>query len=133
MVTNGAQAARLLMEAGAVVEEARGAREKSHYNLAVRRSQEVVELAEKAVLLWAGRDYPHVHDVAPTVKSTLSDRGIALTHEFADWLLEESADLARKRAPAFYGETDMSAADAERAVASAERVLAWANGLIGQK
>ena len=44
--------------------------------------------------------------------------------------IAESADLARKRAPAFYGESEMTVADAARALQSAERVLAWASGLL---
>lgn len=130
-MTNGSQARRLLAEAQLVAAELCAARAANHANLAVRRAQEVVELAEKAVLLWAGRDYPRVHDVGGEVVATLADRGVALEQGFAEWLVAESAALARKRAPAFYGEAEMAEADAERATTSALRVLDWALQLVG--
>ncbi len=130
MVTNGSQGRRLLTEATLVLAEAQAALGAAHWNLAVRRAQEVVELAEKAVLLWAGRDYPKVHDVGAVVTETLRSRNVALDAEFAEWLVATSSDLARKRAPAFYGEAEMTEAEGDRAVAAAVTVLFWATGLL---
>jgi HEPN domain-containing protein len=61
---NTQEAARLnLRRAEVILEEAQGLKAKEVWNLVVRRCQEVVELALKGALLWAGLETPWVHDV----------------------------------------------------------------------
>ena len=129
-MTNVDRASELFAEAAAVLQEARGAAAGGRNNLALRRAQEVIELAEKAVLLWSGRAYPKNHDVGEAVVAALANQRKQLDTEFADWLMATSTDLARKRAPAFYGEAHFDAEDAAEAVAAAERIYAWAQGVM---
>ena len=129
-MTNRDRADTLLADAAAILDEARNAMVAGRANLAVRRAQEVVELAMKAVLLWAGRDYPRVHDVGPAVVRTLAECGVPVDPAFAAWLVEVSGELARQRAPAFYGEADFDEHEAAVAGEAASRVLSWARTLV---
>jgi HEPN domain-containing protein len=68
----------------------------------VRRSQEALELAVKAVLRYLGVEYPKEHDVSDaleTVKEELSD---ALKQKLPE-LKDLSKKLAELRGPAMYG------------------------------
>jgi HEPN domain-containing protein len=57
--------ARANIERGAIIlEEAQRLAEKQFWNLAVRRCQEVTELALKGALLWASLNVPKTHDVS---------------------------------------------------------------------
>lgn len=61
---NNHEAARLnLRRAELILEEAQSLESKGAWNLVVRRAQEVVELALKGALLWAGLEVPWVHDM----------------------------------------------------------------------
>jgi len=51
-----------------IVEEAEYLQGKQAWNMVVRRSQEAVELALKAALLWAQIEVPRIHDVGPLLK-----------------------------------------------------------------
>lgn len=61
-------AKRSLDRAAFILDEGSYLAEKGVWNLVVRRCQEVVELALKAALLWAGVDVPRAHDVGPVLK-----------------------------------------------------------------
>jgi HEPN domain-containing protein len=92
----------------------------------VRESQEVVELALKALLRACGIDPPRVHDVSDVLRAERSRLPRELDVEA---LAEASRQLRRDRELAFYGAEDLtpsgfySRADAEAARASAVRVV----------
>jgi HEPN domain-containing protein len=94
----------------------------------VRESQEVVELALKALLRSSGVDVPRVHDVAPILLAERARLPEALA-PFVDELADASRQLRRDRELAFYGAEDLTPgefytrADADRALASARRVV----------
>lgn len=85
--------------------EAKSAAENEIYPLAIRRSQETVELSLKAALRFLAIEYPREHDVSDILL------GIKETRPLPDWFKDRiefmasvSSDLARKRGPAFYGD-----------------------------
>ena len=122
-MTNSERPDRLLGEATPVAAEMRTARRQGHWNLAVRRAQEVVELVVKALLNEMGVEYPHVHDASPLLVEAMHARAVHVDKAFVDWLTMISADLARLRGPAFYQEVVVTEAQAGDAVSAAERVL----------
>jgi HEPN domain-containing protein len=64
---------RLISEAESILDrDVQNALVDENYNLAVRRSQEVVELVLKGGLKVLGVDYPKVHDVAPVFSEQVS-------------------------------------------------------------
>lgn len=94
----------------------------------VRESQEVVELALKALLRTVGIDPPRVHDVSGVLLSERARLPEALAPEI-DSLAEASRELRRDRELAFYGAEDLtpsdfySQKDAERARTSARKTV----------
>ncbi len=100
---------------------------RSHADV-VRESQEVVELALKALLRAAGVDPPRVHDVSDVL---LAERGRlpALPEGAVEEMARISRDLRRDRELAFYGAEDLTPGgfytreDAERALAGARRIV----------
>lgn len=95
---------------------------RNSWNLAVRRAQEVVELAMKAVLGYLCVDYPKVHDTADLFIAALARRRIALTAAEAADVRAVSSRLAEKRAPALYFEYDEKAGAARAAAEDARRI-----------
>lgn len=94
----------------------------------VRESQEIVELALKALLRSVGVDPPRIHDVSDVLE--------AEAHRLPDEVRDElktlkgaSRDLRRDRELAFYGAEDLtpsgfySREDGERARTSARRTV----------
>lgn len=73
------------------------------YAIAVRWSQEAVELALKAALRAAGVEPPRWHDVGEVLTANVA-RLPASLREVADRLVRISADLRQDREPAFYGD-----------------------------
>jgi len=59
---------RMISRALIIIEEAEYLQGRQAWNMVVRRSQEVVELALKASLLWAQIEVPRIHDVGPLLK-----------------------------------------------------------------
>jgi HEPN domain-containing protein len=94
----------------------------------VRESQEVVELALKALLRARGVDVPRVHDVAPILHAERARLPGALA-PFIGELADASRQLRRDRELAFYGAEDLTPgefytrADADRALGYARRVV----------
>jgi HEPN domain-containing protein len=92
----------------------------------VRESQEVVELALKALLRACGIDPPRVHDVSEVL---LAERSRLPEELDVEALADASRRLRRDRELAFYGAEDLtpsgfySRADAEAARSSAVRVV----------
>jgi HEPN domain-containing protein len=94
----------------------------------VRESQEVVELALKALLRSCGIDPPRVHDVSDVLTAE-RDRLPAAASAELESLVEASRHLRRDRELAFYGAEDLTPSgfysrnDAERARSSARHVV----------
>ena len=94
----------------------------------VRESQEIVELALKALLRACGIEAPRIHDVSDILLSERTRLPPALNAE-VDALAEVSRQLRRDRELAFYGAEDLtpsgfySRRDAERARGSARRTV----------
>lgn len=94
----------------------------------VRESQELVELALKALLRASGIQPPRVHDVSELLLSH-RERLPEELHPELDGLAEASRQLRRDRELAFYGAEDLtpsgfySRADAERARDAARSVV----------
>ncbi|MEW6685561.1 MAG: HEPN domain-containing protein [Candidatus Edwardsbacteria bacterium] len=74
------------------------------YNLVVRRSQEVVELALKGALKILGIDYPKVHHVGDIFRKTISRKGVKITDEVCQKIERISLWLSETREPSFYFE-----------------------------
>ena len=104
-MTSLGMAAALLSQAENVLREAErhlahGAQHGSELGLAVRRSQEAVELALKGLLRSAGIEAPKIHDVGKVLL-----RNAARLGQFElQRLAALSQGLARDRSAAFYGE-----------------------------
>lgn len=126
-MTNSERADRLLGEAVPVAAEMRTALQDGHWNLAVRRAQEVLELVVKGLLNEMGVEYPHIHDAAPLLVEAVHARGFRVDKSVLDWLTVVSADLARLRGPAFYQEIAVSEAQASEGVSAAEQC--WSSGV----
>ena len=62
-MTNEQMAKAALRLAARILKEARIHRQEGAWNLAIRRSQEVVELSLKGLLRFLGLEVPKVHDV----------------------------------------------------------------------
>ena len=73
----------------------------------VRESQELVELALKALLRSVGIDPPRIHDVSDVLEAEVSRLPEDLRGEL-DTLTRISRDLRRDRELAFYGAEDLT-------------------------
>jgi HEPN domain-containing protein len=94
-----------LSRAERTLEEARNAFENDIFSLAVRRSQETVELSLKAALRYLAIEYPRDHDVSDVLLVVKETRPLPKWfEEKIDLMASVSSDLARKRGPAFYGD-----------------------------
>ncbi|MDP1605887.1 MAG: HEPN domain-containing protein [Rhodocyclaceae bacterium] len=95
----------------------------------VREAQELVELALKGMLRWAGIDPPRWHDVGAILLEHQARLPTAM-HPMLPAIVKASARLRREREAAFYGEIDMvpgqcyDESGAQWAVADADQVLA---------
>jgi len=102
----------------------------------VRESQEVVELALRALLRSMSVDAPQIHDMSPILLEH-RDRLPAAAGAAVEELAAASRSLRRDRELAFYGSEDLTPSefyqrdDAERALAMARRVLEVAQEAIG--
>lgn len=94
----------------------------------VRESQEIVELALKALLRSVGVDPPRIHDVSDVLEAE-RDRLPTEVQEQLGVLTRASKELRRDRELAFYGAEDLTPSgfyskdDGERARTSARRVV----------
>jgi HEPN domain-containing protein len=95
----------------------------------VRESQELVEIALKALLLACRVEVPRIHDVSPLLEEN-RERLPAGIREQVPELVRISRSLRRDRELAFYGSEDLTPSefyhrdDAEGAIASARFVHA---------
>lgn len=131
-MTNGERADRLLKEARGVAGEMQRALAGSRWNLAARRTREVVELVLKGLVAEMSVDYPRSHDVAPVFIEAVRERGIEVDAGFPAWLVPLSARLADVRAPAFYQEIAVEEGEGQGAADAAERVLAFGQELLAR-
>ena len=115
---------RLVREAENIFRrDAQGALKEKDFNLAVRRAQEVVELALKGALKILGIDYPKVHDVAPLFSEQLRQKRGIEDLEVLHRIEEISLWLAQSRTPSFYFEREYGGEDAKQAVQDAAFIL----------
>ena len=95
----------------------------------VREAQELVELALKGMLRWAGVDPPKWHDVGEILVAQSSLMPESVRPDLPD-LARISRRLRKEREQAFYGEVDLipgqcyDAGQASAAIEEADRVLA---------
>jgi HEPN domain-containing protein len=128
-MNNRERADFLLREAGENLDEAFNACEDGSWNRVIRRSQEAVELALKALFKLVNVEYPKVHDVAPVLEKVLTEKDIVVDHATMDKVKMISKSLAEKRAPAFYGEQMYSQNEALEAKEGAKEVVSFAKDL----
>jgi len=123
-----------LLRATRCMEEAELALSKGDYAGAVRRSQEALELALKALLRALSIEYPKEHDVSEALIHERSRLPLELQGE-VDEIAALSRELASLRGPAMYGyeregippSRAFTAAYAEKAFA---RVRRYVEGLV---
>jgi HEPN domain-containing protein len=102
----------------------------------VRESQELVELALKALLRSVGIDPPRIHDVSDVLKAEAHRLPDSLRGELGT-LTRISRDLRRDRELAFYGAEDLTPSgfytreDGERARTGARRTVELVRPHIG--
>lgn len=104
----------------------------------VRESQEIVELALKALLRSVGVDPPRVHDVSAVLLAESARFPEALASHIPA-LADASRQLRRDRELAFYGAEDLTPSefytrqDAEQARASARQTVERVKPYIGRR
>lgn len=127
-----AQARRILVEAGRYHAD-------GDWHLVVRRCQETVELALKAVLRYVGLEVPHVHDVGVILAEHAERLPPAMRGE-VERLVSISRRLRREREISFYGDDELEApperlysrADGEAALHDARFVVDLAGEHFGK-
>lgn len=107
-MTNREMAEGLLSQAAEIFLEAESLRGRGVWNLVVRRSQEVVELALKAALRTAGLEVPQIHDVGIILKDHREKFPEAFRKEI-DRFASISRRLRREREVSFYGDEETGA------------------------
>lgn len=122
-MTNDERAGKLLDEVEALYAEVENALKRGSWNMALRRAQEMVEATLKGLLALMGADYPKEHDPSEVFARVARERGLGVPDETLKEIQTLSADLAKKRAPAFYFEIDISPEEARRAAEGAAKVL----------
>jgi HEPN domain-containing protein len=96
----------------------------------VRESQEVVELALKALLRSCGIETPRIHDVSDILHAERERLPAAILPQL-DYLCRISRELRRDRELAFYGAEDLtpsgfySEEDAQKALQGARQTVHW--------
>lgn len=134
-MNNRSEAKSMFQDAGLVAQEARESSQHGHHHRVVRKCQESVELALKALLLNAGIEYPKVHDVSKALFAGLAGK---LDKQTLVEAARISSDLADKRSDAFYGTATTPAAklfgpkDAEVAMVHCNRILEIVSEYLGK-
>jgi len=129
-MTNKEAARYSLQRAQVILGEAEHLRAQGAWNLVVRRCQEVVELALKGALLWAGLSVPRVHDVGGVLRQH-KGRFPTDFQEVLSRLASISRSLRAEREVSFYGDEESGLppevlyvdADADEALEKARFVL----------
>jgi len=103
----------------------------------VRESQELVELALKGMLRWAGIDPPKIHDVGDLLVQFV-DRFPNVSGDEVAALADASKELRKEREFSFYGDIDFiptdeyDADDAASALGQARLAAACLGRLLGR-
>ena len=134
-MTNAEMAWSHLRQARQILGEAERHHQGRLWHLAVRRSQETVERALKAVLRASGIEVPHVHDVGIFLVEHTERLPVAMRSHL-DRVVSVSRRLRQEREVSFYGDEEVgapperlySAADAEDALGDARFVLDLCEG-----
>ena len=126
-MTNQEKTDKLFRGAKWAFQDMERALEQGEWNIAMRRAQEVVETSLKGMLTLMGVDYPKEHDPSEVFARVVRERGLEVPDETLKEIQTLSADLAGKRAPAFYFEIDISPEEARRAAEGTAKV--WQLGL----
>lgn len=129
-MTNAHIAAGWLRQADYILQEARQQFKAGLWHLTVRRCQESVELALKALLGFYGIAVPHLHDVGFLLKEH-ETRFSRTIRKRVETLQSISRRLRHERETSFYGDEEMSlapdeiynAGDATAALRDARTVL----------
>lgn len=122
----------LIREAVEYFDEVERAFMRGSWNIVVRKSQEVVELVQKGMLKILGVEYPKVHDPSDFFIKILEKKGIPLNKEDAIKIVNISAELTEKRAPALYFEKQYNVQDAQGAKEGAGFVLGIIKRILNQ-
>jgi len=102
----------------------------------VRESQEIVEIALKALLRACRIEVPRIHDVSPLLEENVERLPVGLREKVPE-LVRISRSLRRDRELAFYGSEDLTPSefyrrdDAESALAGARFVHAEVSKAMG--
>lgn len=136
-MTNREMAESYLAQAEEILQEVERAYRRGVWNLVVRRSQEVVELALKAALRAVGVEVPHIHDVGIILKDH-REKFPELFRQEIDRIASISRRLRREREVSFYGDEQIGAppqqlyveADARMALEDAHYVLEHCRKLV---
>jgi HEPN domain-containing protein len=124
-MTNHERAANIFRGAEWAYQDLERALADKEWNIAVRRAQEVVELALKGLLALMGVDYPKERDPADVFARAVRERGLGIEEETLQEIQVFSTRLARRRAPAFYFEVRVEEQEARRAANDAAQMLKW--------
>ena len=128
---------RMMARASVILQEAEFLKEEEAWNLAVRRSQESVELALKCALFWARIEVPRIHDVGPILKQ-YTNRYPEPFRSQIPHLASISRLLRAEREISFYGDEESGVPpeslytkdDAQEAISKARDVLGECQKLI---
>lgn len=129
-MTNWERGKKLISESEELLEEAKRAYQSSLYNIGVRRSQEVVELALKGLLIMLGIEYPKIHDVGTVFHEQIKAKVIKMDEEDLEKIRVISSQLTKEREASFYMEKDYIQEEAEEALEGAEFVFSQVDKLV---
>lgn len=107
-MTSEEMARAYLAQAEEILREAERLYQRQAWNLVVRRSQEVVELALKGILRYVGVEVPQTYDVSLWLKNDQDRLPPPLRNE-VDRLASISRRLRLERELSFYGDEDIGA------------------------
>ena len=122
-MTNLERGKKLIAESGELLKEAKRACQSSLYNIAVRRSQETVELGLKGLLMIMGIEYPKIHDVGMVFYEQAKKKAVKIEEKDLERIKSVSSQLAKEREASFYMEKDYIREEAEEASEAAEFVF----------
>ncbi len=105
-MTSEEMARAYLDQAAEILQEAERLYQRRAWNLVVRRSQEVVELALKGLLRYVGIETPRAHDVGIWLRNHEDRLPPSLRAEL-DRLVSISRRLRLERELSFYGDEDL--------------------------
>jgi len=114
---------KLIEDAKVYYKEIQIAFEKKKRNIVIRKAQEVVELSLKRILKIGYIDYPKVHYIAPLFLNFVKEKKLEVDEKMLEKIHNVPENLAKERAPAFYGEKICSEEEAKEALEGAKEFL----------